>query len=109
MDVINTSVGHCYIPIPYTGPVFNFHAMRHFMASYMADKKKRVLKTVSKLLRHENLKTTEIYLHSIDGQAEEAVQAVEGEFTMNSVAGSVADSDENSNIKRIHDDKRAVK
>ena len=65
----------------YTGKVYGFHALRHFMASYLADKKKQSAKTLQGLLRHKNIKTTEIYLHSIDGQAVSAVESIEGVFT----------------------------
>lgn len=43
-----------------------FYTLRHFMASYLADQEKVGVKAVSGLLRHKNLMTTEIYLHSID-------------------------------------------
>jgi len=45
---------------------YGFHTLRHFTASYLADQKKVSLKTVSGLLRHKNLRTTEIYLHHLD-------------------------------------------
>ena len=65
----------------YEGPVFGFHDIRHFMASFLADRKKQSTKTVQKLLRHKNHRTTEIYLHSIDEAAREAMRLVEGEFS----------------------------
>lgn len=70
----------------YTGKVYGFHALRHFMASYLADKKKQSAKTLQGLLRHKNVKTTEIYLHTIEGQAVEAVESVEGVFTVDAKA-----------------------
>jgi hypothetical protein len=51
------------------------------MASFLADRKKQSTKTVQKLLRHKNHRTTEIYLHSIDESAREAMRLVEGEFS----------------------------
>lgn len=64
----------------YAGKVYGFHALRHFMASYLADKKKQSAKTLQGLLRHKAVKTTEIYLHPIDQQAVDAVKSVEGDF-----------------------------
>ena len=64
----------------YKGPVFGFHALRHFMASYLADKKKRSTKTLQRLLRHKELRTTEIYLHSVDEAIREAMDSLEGMF-----------------------------
>jgi integrase len=60
---------------------YGFHALRHFMASYLADQGKTGMKVISGLLRHKNLKTTEIYLHSIDESQRAAVTQIEGRFT----------------------------
>ncbi|UCG07490.1 MAG: tyrosine-type recombinase/integrase, partial [Desulfobacterales bacterium] len=62
-------------------PHFGFHDLRHFMASFLADRKKQSTKTVQKLLRHKHHRTTDIYLHSIDEQAREAMRLVEGQFS----------------------------
>lgn len=62
-------------------PYFGFHVLRHFMASFLADRKKQSTKTVQKLLRHKNLRTTELYLHSIDEQARRALASLEGVFS----------------------------
>ena len=69
-------------------PYFGFHDLRHFMASFLADRKKQSTKTISKLLRHKNTRTTEIYLHSIDGAAREAMRSVEGEFSVKTTTQS---------------------
>ena len=58
-----------------------FHALRHFMASYLADQEKVGVKAVSGLLRHKNLRTTEIYLHSIDEGQRVAIDKIQGKFT----------------------------
>ena len=60
---------------------FGFHSLRHFMASYLADQEKVGTKAVSGLLRHKNLRTTEIYLHSIDESHRAAVVQIEGKFS----------------------------
>jgi len=73
-------------------PAFGFHALRHFMASFMADSNKVSKKTISELLGHKSLQTTEIYLHSIDGSKKMAVEAVEGKFML---ADSACGNDEN--------------
>ena len=72
----------------YEGPVFGFHDIRHFMASFLADRKKQSTKTVQKLLRHKHHRTTEIYLHSIDEQVREAMRLVEGEFSVKTTTRS---------------------
>ena len=54
--------------------------MRHFMATYLTDKKKISLKTASGMLRHKNLRTTEIYLHHLDPSHRDAMLAINGEF-----------------------------
>jgi integrase len=60
---------------------YGFHALRHFMASYLMDEENVSLKTVSGLLRHKNVRTTEIYLHSVDQSQLAASGKSEGEFT----------------------------
>jgi len=60
---------------------YGFHALRHFMASYLMDEENVSLKTVSGLLRHKNVRTTEIYLHSVDQSQLAASSKIEGKFT----------------------------
>ena len=61
---------------------YGFHALRHFMASYLMDDRKASLKTVSGLLRHKNVRTTEIYLHSVATSALATSSEIEGKFTL---------------------------
>jgi len=60
---------------------YGFHALRHFMASHLADQEKTGLKAISGLLRHKSLKTTEIYLHSIDESQRAAMGQINWKFT----------------------------
>jgi len=60
---------------------YGFHNLRHFMATYLADQEKVGMKTVSGLLRHKNLQTTEIYLHPIDENQRTAINQMSPKFT----------------------------
>jgi len=59
---------------------FGFHGLRHFVASMLADSGKVSKKTIGALLGHKELKTTEIYLHSIESSEREAVHYLSGKF-----------------------------
>jgi hypothetical protein len=52
------------------------------MASYLMDDRKASLKTVSGLLRHKNVRTTEIYLHSVATSSLATSNEIEGKFTL---------------------------
>lgn len=60
---------------------YGFHSLRHFMASYLADREKVGTQAISKLLRHKSIRTTEIYLHSVDESQRSAMVSLEGKFT----------------------------
>jgi len=61
-------------------PHFGFHTLRHLMASLMADNPKTSTKTIQKVLGHSAYKTTEIYLHELDGAVEKAMDNLSGRF-----------------------------
>ena len=45
---------------------FGFHALRRYVASYLADTHKISSKTIQRILRHKNVTTTERYLQNIN-------------------------------------------
>ena len=59
-------------------PKYGFHTIRHFVASYLFDKKKQSLQVISKLLRHKSLQTTERYLQAIDPRFRDTMRLLEG-------------------------------
>jgi integrase len=66
---------------------FRFHAFRHFGASLL-DHGKVPMGAIQRILGHQNRKTTEVYLHSIDEAEREAIKV----FDRDMVGDSHTDS-----------------
>ena len=67
-------------------PQYGFHSIRHFVSSILLDREKIGTPTVSRLLGHQNLSTTDIYAHSIgihrqDDALDAAIERLENSFT----------------------------
>ena len=62
-------------------PPIHYHELRHFVASILADSKTISKKTISEILGHKSLATTEIYLHSIGDSQVTAMKGLEGRFS----------------------------
>lgn len=57
---------------------YGFHAVRHFVATYLHDTMKIPTGVIGGILGHQSKRTTEIYLHSVDESAREAMKRLEG-------------------------------
>jgi integrase len=75
-------------------PEYGFHTIRHFVASYLFDKKKVNLPVISKLLRHKSLQTTKRYPQAIDPRFRETMRLLEGDVLsrLNEKPAHVTDS-----------------
>ncbi|HCY83946.1 MAG TPA: site-specific integrase [Desulfobacteraceae bacterium] len=63
-------------------PPMGFHTLRHFMSSLLDDNPKISTKTIQKILGHASKRTTEIYLHELDGSIETAMDSISGKFSI---------------------------
>lgn len=79
-------------------PNYGFHAIRHFISSYLFDKEKVGKATIGKLLGHQSPSTTDIYLHSLDDSLRGAMQKLEGSF---SGAGVRGENDNNTHQQAV--------
>jgi len=79
-------------------PNYGFHAIRHFISSYLFDKEKVGKATIGKLLGHQSPSTTDIYLHSLDDGLRGAMQKLEGSFP---VAGVNSQHDNNTPQREV--------
>jgi integrase len=59
---------------------FRFHALRHFGVS-MLEQSGVPVKSIQRLLGHENRTTTELYLHSIGDSERRAIEVLDGNFS----------------------------
>jgi integrase len=80
---------------------FSYHAIRHAGASLM-DRNNAPIGAIQKILGHENRRTTEIYLHSIDDAEAEAIAIYEAarqksHTTLTQKAGSEGEKGVNQN------------
>lgn len=57
---------------------YGFHVLRHFVATYLHDAMKVPTGVIGGILGHQSKRTTEIYLHSIDERARDAMMRLEG-------------------------------
>lgn len=78
-------------------PYFGFHTLRHLMASLLADNPKIATRSIQKLLGHTNIRTTEIYLHSVEGAVAEATDSLNGVFSLDRDKGESENAKKNTN------------
>ena len=66
---------------------FWFHAIRHYVASYLADRQKFSITQVSRLLSHQSEATTERYLQVVDPQLRDVMTSLEEQSHIKSPTG----------------------
>jgi integrase len=80
-------------------PHYGFHSIRHFVSSYLLDQEKVGTPTVSRLLGHQSLSTTDIYAHSIgvhlrDDGLDMAIDRLDASLTPKLLPATSSGSDE---------------
>jgi len=84
-------------------PRYGFHSIRHFISATLLDREKIGTPTVSRLLGHQNLSTTDIYAHSIgirrqDDALDMAMDKLEAAFVPKLIRNGDTKNDQSSSL-----------
>jgi integrase len=80
---------------------FRFHPMRHSGASIMANEKVPI-GSIQRILGHEHIKTTEIYLHSVGDSEREAMKIFEQARKKSHIDSHIEEDTQKKRIRRRH-------